>query len=609
LDGDFVAAPLTTACPACGKPLAIGARFCMSCGAAVGTISDAATVPPGSFERQSQEMAQAELQSLLVQATLGEFEILGELGRGGMATVFLAHDLTLDRKVAIKVVASHLLSSAGALERFKREARTAAALSHPHIIAIHSVRETERLLYFVMKYVQGRSLDSIIKEEGQLPIKMVTTIVAEVGRALAHAHKKGVVHRDIKPANIMIDEDGWAVVADFGIAKVADSQTMLTVSGSMVGTPFYMSPEQCSGKPVSGASDQYSLGVVAYEMLTGTRPFAGDTIMEIMKGHFFEAPAPIEAVRLDCPVELTDAIGRMMAKGADERWPTMDEMVAAIETAPLPHDDPIRSQMVSLAKSGENFQRFAKLSVPVSPIPRGTRGTAQRTRAATMPSHSAQRPATVELEQPELDAEPERRSRPWIWAVAGAVGTLMLAGGGFVAWQRSHQVVAGPASAGAAVATPILPSDSFAPAGNVAPVDSQAAVVPPPAQPVESAAVQAKPAESAADREERSRRAESNYHAEVQALIRQAWTAGHSGASAPPGARARLILLLSRGKAPTVDFPKSGEGDQALSDAAWDAMQSLTGSGRIPAIPAAYQGSFLRYLLEFTPSDVSITKD
>ena len=199
---------------------------------------------------------QDNLQEVLRQATIGEYEILGVLGRGGMATVYLAHDLSLNRKVAIKVLAPALFQiGEGMIERFKREARTAAALSHPHIIPIYAVKESHHILYFVMKYVAGRPLDAVIRDIGGLPIKMVQTILAQVGDALAYAHRHGVIHPDIKSANIMLDEEGWAVVTDFGIAKVEAAQG-LTITGVTVGTPAYMSPEQCATEEVTGATDQ-----------------------------------------------------------------------------------------------------------------------------------------------------------------------------------------------------------------------------------------------------------------------------------------------------------------------------------------------------------------
>src|SRR6266849_4381242 len=196
-----------------------------------------------------------------------------------------------------------LLMGEGMVERFKREARTAAALSHPHIIPIFAVKQSEHIMYFVMKYVQGRPLDAVVHDVGRLPIPMVQTILAQVGDALGYAHRHGVIHRDIKSANIMIDEDGSAVVTDFGIAKVQEAQG-LTVTGVTVGTPAYMSPEQCATCEVSGASDQYSLGVVAYEMLTGRLPFQSASSMSVMYAHFNERPADLTRLRPDCPPNL-----------------------------------------------------------------------------------------------------------------------------------------------------------------------------------------------------------------------------------------------------------------------------------------------------------------
>ena len=191
-------------------------------------------------------------------ATLGEYEILSELGRGGMATVYLAHEIALNRKVAIKVISPHLLADNTA-ERFLREARTAAGLSHPNLIPIFSVRETDSLLFFVMKFVAGPTVEALIKDGHTLSIPVIQAILSETAAALGYAHRRQIVHRDVKPGNIMLDEEGRVVVTDFGIARNSES-TGLTGTGMSVGTPMYMSPEQCLGDPVSGASDQYSLG-------------------------------------------------------------------------------------------------------------------------------------------------------------------------------------------------------------------------------------------------------------------------------------------------------------------------------------------------------------
>ena len=351
-------------CTRCGTPLSQGVSFCPRCGTGV-PVPSAETVATASV---GADLSPETVEVTLRRATLGEYEILGVLGRGGMATVFLAHDLSLDRKVAIKVLAPALFHMGeGMVERFKREARTAAALSHPHIIPIYAVKETHQTLYFVMKYVAGRPLDAVISSVGRLPIKMVQTILAHVGDALAYAHRHRVIHRDIKSANIMIDEDGWAVVTDFGIAKVEAAQG-LTLTGVTVGTPAYMSPEQCATREVTGASVQYSLGVVAYEMLTGKLPFQSESSMTVMYAHFNERPHDLIKLRPDCPPNLAAAVMRMLEKDPGDRWPTLDDVVACCGRPSLRRDDPVRSEMITLAKAGPGSQLLAGLTVPTSPI-------------------------------------------------------------------------------------------------------------------------------------------------------------------------------------------------------------------------------------------------
>ncbi|MGE5687381.1 MAG: protein kinase domain-containing protein [Gemmatimonadota bacterium] len=326
------------------------------------TPAPAATAPaePGGLPVTDRDEFEA-----LRSATLGQYDVAGELGRGGMATVYLAHDIALDRKVAVKVM-SQVLSLGDGVERFKREAKTAASLSHPNIIPIYAVQHTERLLYFVMKYVDGRSLDSIIRELGPLPIPMIQAILGQAASAFGYAHRRGVVHRDIKPGNILIDDEGWAVITDFGIAKVAEAE-QLTSTGLSVGTPTYMSPEQVGALPVTGASDQYSLGVVAYEMLTGKPPFTGGGMMAMMYAHVHQAPAPIENVRPDCPEGLRAAVMRMLAKDPAERWPSVEDVIAAIGSPTLTPDDPTRSQLIAIAKTGQ--RRAIGVTTPKSPIP------------------------------------------------------------------------------------------------------------------------------------------------------------------------------------------------------------------------------------------------
>jgi serine/threonine protein kinase len=415
-----VARSSTVACTRCGAQIPAGAHYCASCGldisspqGGVTTVNVASTTPQRGDA----------LRDALRQATLGDYEIMAELGRGGMATVFLAHDIALGRKVAIKVMSPALFSGEGMAERFKREARTAAQLSHPHIIPIYSVQESGDLLFFVMKFIEGRPLDSIIREVGPLPIPMVRTILTQVGGALGYAHKRGVIHRDIKPANIMLDADGWAIVTDFGIAKVSESQG-LTVTGATVGTPSYMSPEQCAAQELTGATDQYSLGVVAYEMLSGKLPFIAESVMAVMYAHFNQPPRPVVQVRVDCPMDLAATVMRMLEKDPTQRFPTMEAATSAMGSVSLSPDDPVRTQMMTLAAAGENLKLLERFSTPVSQpsVQRSAGGTTTRRSSIAVLTITPARVTVSVGDAVQLRATPKTRGgqtlpgRPVSWA-------------------------------------------------------------------------------------------------------------------------------------------------------------------------------------------------
>lgn len=305
------------------------------------------------------------LRDALRAATIGEFEVYDELGRGGMATVFLGYDIALDRHVAIKVMAPSLLLEDGMRERFRREARIAASLSHPHIAPVYSVRETPDLAFFVMKYIDGQTLDSLIKEYAPLPLDLVQLVLTQIGQALAYAHARGVVHRDIKPGNILIDADGCAVVTDFGIAR-ATGLSGLTATGASVGTPYYMSPEQCSRGEVTGLADQYALGVVGYQMIAGKLPFLGQDAAEVMQAHLLDPPPDLLAARPDCSPVIAAVVMRMLAKKAANRWPTLDDAISALQVQPVDIVTRTRSRLAALAQTGSR----PPLPVPpVSPSP------------------------------------------------------------------------------------------------------------------------------------------------------------------------------------------------------------------------------------------------
>jgi serine/threonine-protein kinase len=306
------------------------------------------------------------LREQLIAATSGEYQVLAELGRGGMAAVYLAIDLALGRQVAIKVMIPGLETTAGMADRFLLEARTAAQLSHANIIPIHAVRTTGELRYFVMKFVPGRSLDQVLAAAGPLAPDLVRVVLAQVGAALEHAHHRGVVHRDIKPANIMLDEDGSAIVADFGIAKVAQGAS-LTRTGSTIGTPAYMSPEQCTGRPVAGASDQYALGCVAFELLTGRPPFVHEEAVPVLLAHVSDPPPPLIPLCHDCPLPLAVAIERMLAKDPAERWPSLAEAIAAAEATQPLADPAVRARLKELAALPDR-----PAIAPAAPSPAGS---------------------------------------------------------------------------------------------------------------------------------------------------------------------------------------------------------------------------------------------
>ena len=372
----------TLTCFNCGDAVRATDRFCSTCGAELTAGSLAAApldAPPHPDD--DPESPWAEVVQRLRRATRGEFHVGPELGRGGMAAVFLAHDIALDRKVAIKVMSPGLLMGEGMIERFKREAITIAHLNHPNIVSCFSVRQAEGLHFFVMRYIQGRSLDQIIRDTGPLPVPIVRAILSQVTSALTYAHRSRVVHRDIKPANILIDVDGNAVVTDFGIAKVARLPGH-THTGALVGTPAYMSPEQCAGTEVTGASDQYSLGAVAYEMITGEAPFTGSTLT-VMQSQVEAPPPPIRGRCPDCPLELEAAVIRMLAKVPGDRFPGMAEAKSALGAVPLSEGDPHLAELSRLVSAQPNTPAapLAPASPPItpqrSPAPTGARGSAR----------------------------------------------------------------------------------------------------------------------------------------------------------------------------------------------------------------------------------------
>ncbi|HEY1479945.1 MAG TPA: Stk1 family PASTA domain-containing Ser/Thr kinase [Gaiellales bacterium] len=261
----------------------------------------------------------------------GRYQLLGRLGAGGMATVWLADDTSLHRKVAIKVLAERYAEDEQFVERFRREAQSAAGLNHPNIVAIYDRGVAEGTYYIAMEYLDGPTLKAVIDERGGLEPDRAIGFATQILSALRFAHNHGVVHRDIKPHNVVVAPDGRLKVTDFGIARAGASQ--MTEVGSIVGTAQYLSPEQARGEVVGPPSDLYSVGIVLYEMLTGRVPFEGDSAVAIAMKHLGEEPVPPSAYAPGTPPALEQVVLRALAKDAGDRYQTAEEMAADLDRA------------------------------------------------------------------------------------------------------------------------------------------------------------------------------------------------------------------------------------------------------------------------------------
>src|SRR5213083_1523980 len=248
----------------------------------------------------------------------GRYQVVRKLGSGGMANVYLAEDQELGRRVAIKILNDRHANDDQFVERFRREAKNAAGLSHPNIVSIYDRGEAEGTYYIAMEYLDGRSLKELIVSRGQAPIRLAIEYARQILAAIRFAHRHGIVHRDIKPHNVLVDGEGRLKVTDFGIARAGTSQ--MTEAGSIIGTAQYLSPEQARGAPVDQRSDLYSVGVVLYELLTGVVPFSGDTPVEIAMKHLSSPPEPPSRKRAEIPHDLDMVVLRALAKDPADRY-------------------------------------------------------------------------------------------------------------------------------------------------------------------------------------------------------------------------------------------------------------------------------------------------
>jgi serine/threonine protein kinase len=267
---------------------------------------------------------------MMVGQSISHYKLVSKLGEGGMGVVYKAEDTTLERTVALKFLAQHLLNDDEANERFLREAKAAAALHHPNICPVYEIAEADGKTFISMAFIEGESLDKKI-ENGPLKLDEALDIAQQVAKGLEAAHKRGIVHRDIKPENIIVDDTGHVTIMDFGLALLTEA-SRLTKTDQTMGTVFYMSPEQTEGSGTDHRSDIWSLGVVLYEMITGQRPFKGYYDKAIMYSILNEEPEPITGLRTGVPMQLEEYVAKALAKKAEDRHQTASDLIVDLRT-------------------------------------------------------------------------------------------------------------------------------------------------------------------------------------------------------------------------------------------------------------------------------------
>jgi serine/threonine protein kinase len=301
-------------CSHCGMGLPHTARFCSNCG-----------FPLEPDERTAAQRLREHLGQ--------DYDVLGELGRGGFAVVYLVEDRAKRRHLAVKVMRRELMIAPLLVKRFHREIRLASKLDHPNILPVSFSGERGDLAYYAMPRVRGKTLKDHLRKRGKLDVPEALRILREVASGLAHAHGRGVVHRDIKPSNVMLDQTGRTLLLDFGLARALTPEGgTLTVSGEILGSPQYMSPEQAAGQmDLDHRCDVYNWGILGYEMLAGEPPFSGESVHEILLMHLTETPKSLETFRSDVPRQVVSVLERALEKERDKRWQSMDEARTALD--------------------------------------------------------------------------------------------------------------------------------------------------------------------------------------------------------------------------------------------------------------------------------------
>jgi serine/threonine-protein kinase len=369
----------------------------------------------------------------LIGTTIGNFTILSEIGRGGMAVVYEARQINLDRIVALKILPQQLTLDASYVARFHQEARSAARLEHPHIVPIYEEGALDGVHYIAMKYIRGGTLKGLIEREGALQVSHAARILAQIGTALDYAHRQGMIHRDVKPSNILLSEEGWAYLTDFGLARGTDGAPGLTIAGTVMGTPEYMSPEQAQGLDTVGPpTDVYALGVVLYELLTGRFPFSADTPMGMLAARIVHTPIPIGDVRSDLPSAVEDVVMRALARSPEARFASAGAMIAALQQATgisgsLLSNEPT-TPVTGVPITGATIR--------VAPAPPPTPPAVQVAPSTAPPPPPPLRTTPVAAPPPStIPAAPPRRRSGWrviVWIGLGIILGIFLTCGGLI---------------------------------------------------------------------------------------------------------------------------------------------------------------------------------
>jgi len=367
---------------------------------------DHATQPQSAVTGQTPSLPEGQ-EPDLTGKTLGDFQVLRRLGKGGMGQVYLAEQCSLKRKVALKLLRADLAADANALKRFKAEAEAVARATHANIVQVYAIGESEGLNYMALEYVEGKNLREYLEKKGTPEVLVALSIMRQVAAALQRASELGIIHRDIKPENILLTRKGEVKVADFGLSRVfADDQQPLnlTQSGVTMGTPLYMSPEQVEGKPVDPRTDIYSFGVTSYHLLAGRPPYRGQNAYEVAFQHVQSEPEPLASIRPDLPAELCAVVHKMMAKKPEDRYQTGREIV-------------------------RDVVRLRDLLVGVTASP-------------SAPLFSLGPASSEPLDLVDTQVLPRPRRSPWPARLLGLTAVVLSLTGGLVyGWLQTHQAV------------------------------------------------------------------------------------------------------------------------------------------------------------------------